>query len=321
MGTYLRIACPLITRLMWIGESTARKVAEQLLHSATVEREKSGAKYLLKAHQTTITLQESFTPEELKVAFFMAPCGLVVATPGDPSNVNKDLAHIVKTGIIPPASLSPGSTKGVMHIAAKIRRLVDWRHLMDILATAPDQVRTKLLIHHGHGNVSVLLADTPPSRNIYAEAARVTIRRILGAAALGNDQLGSCAACPLCDTRGGASESLEKHVVRYPDRGAKTYMHAGLIACLQGVFKDAGVSASATVIEARGLGGGEDRTSRPGDIVVLDYVAPDKHLLIDGVVTNVYKTTRLRETKLGPSRCTRLEDLKFNADKISEHSV
>ena len=46
-------------------------------------------------------------------------------------------------------------------------------------------------------------------------------------------------------------------------------MHAGLISTLQKVLHEAEVPTSATVTEARGLRGREDKT-RPRDIVVLD---------------------------------------------------
>ncbi len=72
-------------------------------------------------------------------------------------------------------------------------------------------------------------------------------------------------------------------------------MHAGLITTLKKILKEAGVPTSTTLTEARGLRGGGDKT-RPGDIVVLDYHAPGRHLILDGVVTTVYMNTRQRET-------------------------
>jgi hypothetical protein len=75
---------------------------------------------------------------------------------------------------------------------------------------------------------------------------------------------------------------------------------------------------SATVTETRGLRGGVDKT-RLGDIVVLDYTAPGKHLLLDGVVTTVYKKTRQRERSASPGYAAKLvENRKFYADKTSE---
>ena len=71
--------------------------------------------------------------------------------------------------------------------------------------------------------------------------------------------------------------------------------------------------------EARGLRRRGDN-SRLGDIVVLEYHAPGRHLLLDGVVITAYKdTTRQRETREIPGYATKLvEDRKFYADKVSE---
>ena len=90
---------------------------------------------------------------------------------------------------------------------------------------------------------------------------------------------------------------------------------------MQKVLLEAGIPASATLTEARGLRGKVDRT-RPGDIVVLDYHAPGRHLLVDGVVTTVYRNTRQRETGDIPGYAAKLvEDRKFYADKTSERPV
>jgi hypothetical protein len=56
--------------------------------------------------------------------------------------------------------------------------------------------------------------------------------------------------------------------------------------------------------------------------VVLDYHAPGRHLLPDGVVTTVYRNTRQRETREVPGYAAKLvEDRKFYADKSSERLV
>ena len=95
-------------------------------------------------------------------------------------------------------------------------------------------------------------------------------------------------------------------------------MHDGLVSTLSKVLHEAGVPTSATLSEARGLRGKGDN-SRPGDIVVLDYHAPGRHLLLDGVVTIAYRNTRQRETREIPGYVAKLvEDKKFYADKISE---
>ena len=98
-------------------------------------------------------------------------------------------------------------------------------------------------------------------------------------------------------------------------------MHGGLISTLQKVLHEAGVPTSATLTEARRLRGRMDKT-RPGDIVALEFYAHGRHLLMDGVVTTVYRNTRLRETTGDPGYAGKLvEDRKFYADKASERHV
>jgi hypothetical protein len=121
---------------------------------------------------------------------------------------------------------------------------------LTILGASPDQVRTKILTHYGHGSVSVLYTDTPHANNVSAETALVTIRRVSGALALGHRQCGPIASCPVCDTRGNAKESREQHAVRCPTGGAREFMHARLITTLQKILKKAGVPTSATLTEA-----------------------------------------------------------------------
>ena len=73
-------------------------------------------------------------------------------------------------------------------------------------------------------------------------------------------------------------------------------MHDGLISTLQKVLHEAGVPTSATLAEARGLRGREDKT-RPRDIMVIDYHAPGHHLVLDDVATTAYRNPR--QTKTG----------------------
>ena len=62
--------------------------------------------------------------------------------------------------------------------------------------------------------------------------------------------------------------------------------------------------------------------TRPCDIVVLDYHALGRHLLLDGVVTNVDKNIRKRETGEIPGYAAKLaEDMKLYADMTSDRSV
>ena len=98
-------------------------------------------------------------------------------------------------------------------------------------------------------------------------------------------------------------------------------MHAELITCLHKVLQEAEVPTSATLTEALGLRGGED-IPRRGDIVVLDYHVPGKHLLLDGVVITAYKNTRHMETKtIHGDTAKMVEDTKLYADMTSERQV
>ena len=128
------------------------------------------------------------------MASLLAPRGLVINVPGDPLKVTKELPHNVDTDVLPPGPMMPGFARGVKHIAAGVRRLSDWRRFLDIMGAAPEHTRAKLLTHFGHGSVSVLITDTPHAQNVSSEAARVMIRRITGAPALGRRQSGASAA-------------------------------------------------------------------------------------------------------------------------------
>jgi hypothetical protein len=98
-------------------------------------------------------------------------------------------------------------------------------------------------------------------------------------------------------------------------------MHAGLISCLLKVLHEAGVPYSTMVTEVQGMHGHKDH-SRPGDIVILDYVAMGKHVMFDGVVSSASRNTRVRETRSIPGYAVKLvEDMKFNTDMTLERPV
>ena len=210
LGTYYRIAGPLIiARLLMMGGHAPRKAAAHLMNPSEQADGGGWATHLLDAHKAAVGLEKSFSNDDMEMAFLLAPRGLVITLPGDPCNVAKEVPP--KLGL-----LSHGSARGVKYIVAGIRRISHWRHFLDILGSSPDQIRTKLLTHFGHGGVSFLLADTPHANNVSAEAARVTIRRATGAPALGHRQCGPTTTCHVCDTRGNELESLEQHAVRCP---------------------------------------------------------------------------------------------------------
>jgi len=63
-------------------------------------------------------------------------------------------------------------------------------------------------------------------------------------------------------------------------------MHAGLVGMIRSIFKDVGIPDMAVVTEGKGLQIAD--ATRIGDVVVLDFFAEGKHLVIDVVVTTVY---------------------------------
>jgi hypothetical protein len=70
-------------------------------------------------------------------------------------------------------------------------------------------------------------------------------------------------------------------------------MHAMLVGVIRSKLRDVGILDMVVVTEARGL-----RTTdvtRPGDCVVLDFFAEGKLLVIDDVITTVYRNIVLRK--------------------------
>jgi hypothetical protein len=68
-------------------------------------------------------------------------------------------------------------------------------------------------------------------------------------------------------------------------------MHHGLIKTLRGIVEEAGIP-KASIIEKAG-GNRLDECTRPGDLVVLDFAEGGRHLVIDGVVSGVYRNSVL----------------------------
>jgi len=93
-------------------------------------------------------------------------------------------------------------------------------------------------------------------------------------------------------------------------------MHHGLVKVLRGIIEEAGVPKATIVEEARGLRPGD--VSRPGDIVVLDFSDDGRHLVIDGVVTTVYRISVLDKVASIPGYVAKLvEERKFKKDADS----
>jgi hypothetical protein len=68
-------------------------------------------------------------------------------------------------------------------------------------------------------------------------------------------------------------------------------MHARLVQSIRAILKKEGVSDASLIVDARGIS--ESYTSRPEDIVALEISAEEKRLVIDAVVTSVYRNSVL----------------------------
>jgi len=66
-------------------------------------------------------------------------------------------------------------------------------------------------------------------------------------------------------------------------------MHAGLVGVLRSMLMDFGILDMDVVTGLRSAD-----ASRPGDVVVLDFFAEGRHLVIDAVVTTVYRNTAIQ---------------------------
>jgi hypothetical protein len=118
----------------------------------------------------------------------------------------------------------------------------------------------------------------------------------------------------------GEEESLERHVVRCPNGGMRHLFHAGLVGVIKSILREAGVPDAAIVTEARGLRAADN--SRPGDVVALDFFADGRHLVIDAVMTTVYRNTALEKVATVPGFAAKqAEDRKFRADQTSSQPI
>ena len=97
-------------------------------------------------------------------------------------------------------------------------------------------------------------------------------------------------------------------------------MHHGLIKSYRHIVEEARVPKAAIVEEARGLRDGD--ATRLGDLVVLDFNAPGRHLVLDGVVTTVYRNYILSMVATVPGFAAKqVEYTKFKVDMTSTHPI
>ena len=97
-------------------------------------------------------------------------------------------------------------------------------------------------------------------------------------------------------------------------------MHVGLVGLMISILKDVGIPYIVVVTKARGLCAAD--ASRSRDVVVLDLFAQYSHLVVDAVVTTVYRNTILQGAAYIPGYAAKhAEDMKFYADKTSAQPI
>ena len=128
----------------------------------------------------------------------MAPRGNTVFSAGDPTTTVGDLPATIEEEFLPELHESTTTPKGIRLIAAKLRKLTEWRHFFDLHKRTPSRDQPKQLTHAGHGSVIVLRSDIPLGQRVLAEIAKTTIRRITCAKSLGRHSLTTLQHCPQC---------------------------------------------------------------------------------------------------------------------------
>jgi len=210
--------------------------------------------------------------------------------------------------------------KGIRFIAAKLRKLTEWRHFFDLHQRISARDQPKMLIHAGHGSGIVLHSDIPLGQRASAEIARTIITRITCDVSLGMHRQNALHHCPQCGIHARQAEPLERHVVRCPNGGMRHLFHAGLVGVIKTILREAGVPDASVVLEARGLRAAD--RSRPGDVVALDFFADGRHMVIDAVLTTVYMNTVLEKVATIPWYAAKqAEDRKFLADRTSTQPI
>ena len=141
-------------------------------------------------------LQRSFTAAARHNAVLLAPRGPTIYPAGDPSSEVVDLPSSIDDEVLPELHEAIAAPKGVRFIAARLRKLQDWRKFFHLHSITPARDQPKLLTHAGHGSVTCLQSDRPLGQQASAEIARMTIRRITGAQSLGRHRLTALRHCP-----------------------------------------------------------------------------------------------------------------------------
>ena len=119
------------------------------------------AHHVCEAHREAKLAQASFTPEQIHTADLIAMRGTIIFSAGDPTSVVEDLTPTIETDAVLELVQSVAAPKGVRFVAAKVKKITEWRNFFKLHAETKIENYSKLLTHSGHGSVTTLLSATP----------------------------------------------------------------------------------------------------------------------------------------------------------------
>ena len=103
------------------------------------------AHHVCAAHIKAKETQNSVTHAQLHTADLLAPRGNNIFSAGDPNFVVEDLTPTIKTDVGPELLESVAAPKGVRFVAAKVRKITEWRHFFCLHASTEIKDQPKLL--------------------------------------------------------------------------------------------------------------------------------------------------------------------------------
>jgi hypothetical protein len=136
IGAFFRIAGPLQQWLTSMGGTTNREIVAALHDPSASKNARQWARSVCEAHDEASLLQQSFTPAERHIAGALAPRGNTIYSAGDPSSTVEDLPITIDDEELPELHASTTTPKGVRYIAARVRKMMDWRKFFTLLGTS-----------------------------------------------------------------------------------------------------------------------------------------------------------------------------------------
>ena len=146
-GAFFSIARPLQQRLTTTGGSTNRELTAALHNPVARKATNKWADTVHTAHDSAKQLELSFSPAKRHAAHTMAPRGNTIFSAGDPTSEVVDLPPTIDDDDFPELHQATTAPKGVMYIAARIRKWKERRRFFDLHSRIPSRDQPKLLTH------------------------------------------------------------------------------------------------------------------------------------------------------------------------------